>query len=168
PELPLGFEHAGGGPALAHVALAPALDVALGAADDLDHRLARVGRAQRLGELAGDPQAGEGERLLEPLGERAGGVGPGALELCEQLCQARACRLGVGERPGLPQPGSDPVALLLWQLVAYVAFLVPVAAMHKRALPEHVLDRAADGLAAVDDEQDRLLGVQAALDQIAQ
>ena len=38
----LGDEHARGGPALAHVALLPALDVALGVADDLDQRLAGV------------------------------------------------------------------------------------------------------------------------------
>src|SRR6266498_3263974 len=44
PKLPFGFEHAGGGPAQAHVARLPALDVARGAADDLDHRLARVRR----------------------------------------------------------------------------------------------------------------------------
>ena len=42
PELLLGDEHPGGGPALAHVAVLPALDVALRVADDLDHGLARV------------------------------------------------------------------------------------------------------------------------------
>jgi hypothetical protein len=47
-ELLLGLEHPGGGPALAHVAVLPALDVALGVADDLDHRLDRVGRGQCL------------------------------------------------------------------------------------------------------------------------
>src|SRR4051812_49927948 len=41
-ELLLGDEHAGGGPALAHVAVLPALHVALRVADDLDHRLAGV------------------------------------------------------------------------------------------------------------------------------
>ena len=43
PELLLGDKHPGGGPALAHVAALPALDVTLGVADDLDHRLAGVG-----------------------------------------------------------------------------------------------------------------------------
>src|ERR671923_2555864 len=56
-ELLLGDEHAGGGPALAHVAVLPALHVALRVADDLDHALARVGRAERLPELPGDPEA---------------------------------------------------------------------------------------------------------------
>src|ERR671923_2270470 len=61
-ELLLGDEHAGGGPALAHVAVAPALYVALGVADDLDHALARVRRAQGRGELAGDPAAHQRQR----------------------------------------------------------------------------------------------------------
>src|SRR3954452_6164689 len=46
-ELRLGFEHAGGGPAQAHVAVLPALDVAADAPDGLDHRLARVRRGER-------------------------------------------------------------------------------------------------------------------------
>ncbi|MDQ6849801.1 MAG: hypothetical protein M3070_07455 [Actinomycetota bacterium] len=62
-ELLLGLEHPGGGPALAHVAVLPALDVALGVADDLDHRLDRVRRGQRLGELAVDPEAHQRQRL---------------------------------------------------------------------------------------------------------
>src|SRR2546425_7987542 len=40
PELPFGFEHAGGGPAQRHLTRGSALHVALGAPDDLDHRLA--------------------------------------------------------------------------------------------------------------------------------
>ena len=51
-ELALGFEHPGGGPAQAHLAGGPVLDVALGGADGVDHRLARVGRLQRAAELA--------------------------------------------------------------------------------------------------------------------
>src|SRR6266853_6852032 len=47
PKLLFGFEHAGGGPAQRHLARGPALDVALGAADDLDHRLARVRAFER-------------------------------------------------------------------------------------------------------------------------
>jgi len=56
PELLLGNEHAGGGPAAAHVTVAPTLHVAPDVADDLDHALAGVGRAERLGELAIDPE----------------------------------------------------------------------------------------------------------------
>jgi hypothetical protein len=38
--------------------------------------------------------------------------------------------------------------------------------MHQRPLAEHVLDGSAQGLPAVNDEQDRLLGIQAPLDQV--
>src|SRR2546430_9314462 len=47
PKLLLGFEHAGGCPAQRHLAGGPALYVPLGAADDLDHRLPRVGAVER-------------------------------------------------------------------------------------------------------------------------
>jgi hypothetical protein len=80
-ELPFGFEHAGGGPAQRHLAGGPALHVALGAADDLDHRLAGVGRLERALEVAGDAEPGEGERLLHPFAQRAGGAGVGSVEL---------------------------------------------------------------------------------------
>src|SRR6059036_2303257 len=62
PKLAFGFEHAGGGPAQRHLARRPALHVALGAADDLDHRLARVRRVERALEVAGDAEPGERER----------------------------------------------------------------------------------------------------------
>jgi hypothetical protein len=38
--------------------------------------------------------------------------------------------------------------------------------MHQRVLTEHVLDRLAQRLAAVEDEQDRLGGVKATVNQI--
>jgi hypothetical protein len=80
-ELLLGDEHAGGRPALAHVAVLPALHVALRVADDLDHRLAGIRRAERLGERAGDPESHQRERVVHAFAERAGGVGLGAVEL---------------------------------------------------------------------------------------
>ena len=49
-----------------------------------------------------------------------------------------------------------------------MTFLVAVTAMHQRVLAEDILDRAAQRLAAVDDEQDRLLGIKAAVDQVGQ
>ena len=79
-ELLFGDEHPGGGPALAHVTVLPALDVALCVPDDLDHALARVRRAQRLGELAVDPEPHQRQRVIHSLAQRRGGVGPGAVE----------------------------------------------------------------------------------------
>src|SRR5215210_3374086 len=80
-ELLLGDEHAGGGPALAHVAVVPVLYVALGVADDLDHALAGVRGAQRLREVAGDAEPHQRQRVGHALAERAGRVGPRAVEL---------------------------------------------------------------------------------------
>jgi hypothetical protein len=51
-------------------------------------------------------------------------------------------------------------------VTVFMTFLVAMAAMHQRALTEDVLDRPSERLAAVEDEQDRLPGIQAALDEI--
>jgi hypothetical protein len=56
------------------------LDVALGGADGVDHRLSRVGGLQGAPELATDPEPDHGERLLHPLAQRAGGAGVGVLQ----------------------------------------------------------------------------------------
>src|SRR5438093_13181782 len=81
PNLPFGFEHAGGGPAQRHLPRGPALHVALGAPDDLDHRLARVRALERALQVAVDAEPSERERLLHPFAQRAGGAGVAALEL---------------------------------------------------------------------------------------
>src|SRR6266571_6720954 len=94
PKLAFGFEHAGGGPAQRHLARGPALDVALGAADDLDHRLARIRRLERALQVAADVEPGERERLLQAFAQRAGGAGVAAVELAGELTQLLA-RAGV-------------------------------------------------------------------------
>ena len=40
--------------------------------------------------------------------------------------------------------------------------------MHQRVLTEHILDRAVQRLPAVDDEQDRLLGIKTTLNEVGQ
>jgi len=124
--------HEGGsGPVL------PALDAALGVADDLNHALAGVRRAQRLGELLVDPEPHQGQRVVEPLAQRAPGVGPAAVELrCEQL-EPLACELRVGQGPRRPDPGPDPIALRLGQQLADVALSLkkgPLSSMKERAV----------------------------------
>src|SRR5436190_6366013 len=104
PKLPFGFEHAGGGPAQRHLAGGPALHVALGAADDLEHRLARVRRLERALEVASDAEPGQGERLLESFAQRAGGAGIRSVELARQGSQPVERAVVVIERPRLPQP----------------------------------------------------------------
>src|SRR5436190_11369007 len=79
PKLPFGFEHAGGGPAQRHLAGGPALHVALGAADDLDHRLAWVRALECALQVAAHVEPGEGQRLLESFAQRAGGAGVAAV-----------------------------------------------------------------------------------------
>ena len=49
-----------------------------------------------------------------------------------------------------------------------MTFLVAVTAMDECVLAEDVADRAPERLAAVDHEQDRLLGIEAAVDQVGE
>jgi hypothetical protein len=49
-----------------------------------------------------------------------------------------------------------------------MTFLVAHAALHRRVDAEHVADGLAHRLGAVDDDQDALLCVQAALDEVGQ
>src|SRR5580704_8482673 len=56
PELGLGLEHPGGGPAQAHVAVLPVLDVAAGAPDGAGHRLDRVRALERALEFPATPR----------------------------------------------------------------------------------------------------------------
>ena len=137
----LGDEHAGGGPALAHVAVLPALHVALRVPDDLDHRLARVRGAERLGERPADPEPHQRQRVVQPLAQRAGGVGPGAVEFGGELLEALLGEVGIGERPCATDASEDHRPVALGEQVADVAFLVAMAPVHERSLAEHVLDR---------------------------
>ena len=79
-EAALGFEHAGGGPAQAHVAELPVLDVAVYDPDGGDHRLARIGRLE--GELSVPviPRRVTVKVSSMPSLERGGGAGVGVVE----------------------------------------------------------------------------------------
>ncbi len=133
PKLSLGFEHAGGGPAQRHLARGPALDVALGAADDLDHRLAGVGRLERALErcrVIAEP--GEGERLFDSFAQRAGGAGMRALELAGEPPELLERAGVIGRRPGAAEPLLDRRPVALGEMLEHVAFLVPETALHGR------------------------------------
>jgi hypothetical protein len=73
----------------------------------------------------------------------------------------------VVERPRPPQPLLHRRPFALGQVVGDVALLVPDAPLHGR-LAEDVADRLAERLGAIDHEQDPLLGVEAALDQVGE
>ena len=53
-------------------------------------------------------------------------------------------------------------------VTVFMTFLVAVTAVEERVLAKYVLDRLAQRFAAVDHEQDRLLRVQAAVDEVGE
>jgi hypothetical protein len=120
PELPFGFEHAGGGPAQRHLPGTPALHVALRPADDLDHRFDRVRALERPLEVAADAEPGERERLLHPLAERAGGAGVGVVELAAELPELVEGAVVVVMRPRSSQPLLHPRSFPLGEVVEHV------------------------------------------------
>src|SRR6188472_4784206 len=151
PKLLLGFEHAGGGPAQRHLARAPALHVALGATDDLDHRFAGVGALERAPERARDAEPGERQRLLHPFPERAGGAGVRAVELAGESTKLVERTGVILERPRPAQALLDREPLAFGQMIDHVALLVPQTSLHRR-LAEDVADRLPERLGAVDHE----------------
>src|SRR6266571_5586753 len=85
-------------------AASAALDVALGAADDLDHRLARIRALERALQVAGDAEPGERQRLFDAFARRAGGSGMRAVELVGESAELVERASGILERPRPPQP----------------------------------------------------------------
>src|SRR6266567_9147418 len=139
PKLPFGFEHAGGGPAQRHLARGPALHVALGAADDLEHRLARVRALERALQVAADAEPGQRQRLLHPFAQRAGGAGIRTLELAGEQAQLLERASVILLRPRPPQPLLHRRPLALGQILAHVALLMSQTALHGR-IAEDVAD----------------------------
>jgi hypothetical protein len=74
----------------------------------------------------------------------------------------------VGFGPGAAQPPLDRGAVTLGQVLEHVSLLVPDAPVDEGALAEHRPDRLAQRLGAIDHEQDRLLGIQASVDEVRQ
>jgi len=99
-ELAFGFEHPGGGPAQAHVAVLPALDVAAGGAADADHRLDRVRAAQGPPELLVDAESLQRHGLGEALAQRRRGA---SAQLPGEGPETVQCGGVIGEVPGRPQ-----------------------------------------------------------------
>jgi hypothetical protein len=96
-------------------------------------------------------------------------VEPGrAVEFAREQLQSLLGQQRIAQRPRRPDPGAHLIAVALGQQIADILLLVAMAAMHQRVLAEDVADRPAQRLAAVDDEHDRLPGIEAAVDQIGQ
>jgi hypothetical protein len=88
----------------------------------------------------------------------------GAVQLPRERLQ-----LGLGDQRvavvvGAPHPVGNRGPNVVRELVGDVAQLVQLAALHDRMV-EHILDRAAQGLGAVDHHQDRAGDIQAPVTQ---
>src|SRR3954451_896086 len=91
--------------------------------------------------------------------------GIAAVELAGEPLELVECTSVVVERPRPAQPLLHRGPLPFGQMVDEVALLVPQTALHRR-VTEDVADSFAQRLGAVDHEQDPLLGIEAALDQV--
>jgi len=83
-ELLAGLDHPGRAPAQRHLPVAPALDVAGVFTADRNHRLDRIGRAQRAGEGGRHTEAQHGERLVQALAQAGRRAGLGTVEFFGQ------------------------------------------------------------------------------------
>jgi len=133
-ELALGFEHPGGGPAQAHVAGLPALEVAAGGAADADRRLDRVRRGQRLVQLGMDPQALQRDRLGQALAQRRRGARVRVGQLAGERLQALDRGLVVGELPGGAQPPLDRGPVTFGEVIEDVAFSLKSSSLSRGAV----------------------------------
>jgi len=89
-----------------------------------------------------------------------------AVELAGQRPQLRERPPVIVLCPGSAQSPPDERTVASGRCLEHVAFFVPDAALDGRPLAEHVPDRLAERLRAIDDEQDALLRIEPALDQI--
>ena len=168
PEAGLDVEQGGGKPALLLVRAAPVIDLPHPLFDEAVQGLKAVRRFQTHPELREDPEAVEGQGLLQPLQQTPGGRLVGEPERLVQPEQRgprfRVDRLLVG---GLElAPPGDPVALR--QIRHDVLALVPLAALHRRLGPEDGADRRPQPLGAVHHAEEARVHPEAAVDQLPQ
>jgi hypothetical protein len=90
----------------------------------------------------------------------------GAVELRGQGAQFLERGGVVLARPGSAQPTLYLRPVALGEVVEHVALLVADAALHRRVHAEHVADRLAQRLGAVEHAQHALLCVEAAVDEV--
>jgi hypothetical protein len=133
--------------------------------DDLDHRLHRVGAHDRLEQRAGDTEASDGEGLGEAFSQAGGGVGGHPLELAGECFEGGLGLVGVGLRPRASQLAAHPGPLGFGQMVEHILGLMNSTPGDHGVVAEHVAHGAGEGLAAIEDEQHALAGVQAAVSQ---
>ncbi len=152
-----------------HIPGLPPFHVALGLADDLDHRLDRVRRRQRPLQRSTHPEALHREGLVHPFAQALPSVGVDVLELRGEDLKDR--RGPPGGRHGSHAARSlrlSAKAVTLGKMVGDVSFLVADAPPHRGVVAKHRPDRFAQCLPAIQYEHDSLLRVEASLDQVGE
>lgn len=92
----------------------------------------------------------------------------GAVELAGQRSQTLERDGVLVDTPGRAEPLLDGGSVAFGQVVEHVAFLVADTALHRRVDAEHVADRLAQRLRAVEDAEHALLDVQPAVDEVGE
>lgn len=162
----LALERRGGGPAQRHLAAAPALHVALNLADAGAQRVDRVARVEGLDQRRREREPRDGQRLLEALADARGGPGVGLLQRIGQTPECALRLVGILLPPGLIEPAADERPRALREMLEGVAGLVQAVTLDQRETAVAVADSFADPLAAVDDEEQRAVRLQAALGEV--
>ena len=112
-----------------------------------------------------DAETLQRDRLREAFAQRRGGAGVRVRELAGERFQALDRGLVVGELPGRAQPALDRGPVAFGQVIEDVAFLVTDAALDGDVAEDGV-NGGSEGLAAVQDDEDALVAVQAAVDEV--
>jgi hypothetical protein len=112
-----------------------------------------------------DTETLQRERLREALTQRCGRAGVRVRELVRERLQTGDRGTVVGELPGRAQLALDGGTVAFGEVIEDVAFLVTDAALH-RNVAEHGVNCGSEGLAAVEDDEDALVAVQAAIDEV--
>ena len=101
------LQHAGSGPAQRHRGITPSLHVATDATHRPHHVLDRVGAGERATERRRQPEAVDGQHLVEPF-ENAGRHARRLLvEPAGEIAQEPFSLVGIVEFPGLPERPAD-------------------------------------------------------------
>jgi hypothetical protein len=92
----------------------------------------------------------------------------GAVELAGQRSQTLERDGVLVEIPGRAEPLLDGGPVAFGQVVEHVTFLVADTALHRRVYAEHVAERLAQCLRAVEDAEHALLDFEPAVDDVGE
>jgi hypothetical protein len=112
-----------------------------------------------------DAETLQRDRLGEPLTQRRRRTGVRVRELARERLQAADRGTVVRELPGRAELALDGGPVALGEVIEDVALLVANAALDGD-VAEDGIDGGSEGLAAVQDDEDALVAVQAAVDEV--